>query len=57
MMYAIQNMELRSNHACSGSLPENKRRLCTVDVVLVKKTCSFPIRESLVVYLQLYANL
>ena len=52
MMYAIQNMELRSNHARSGSLRENKRRLCALDVVLVKKTCSFTIRES-----QLYANL
>ena len=57
MMYAIQNMELRSNHARSGSLHENKHRLCALDVVLVKKTCSFTIRESLVVYLQLYANL
>ena len=37
MMYAIQNMELRSNHARSGSLRENKRRLCALDVVLVKK--------------------
>ena len=37
MMYAIQNMELRSNHARSGLLHENKRRLRTLDVVLVKK--------------------
>ena len=37
MMYAIQNMELRSNHARSGLLRENKHRLCTLDVVLVKK--------------------
>ena len=37
MMYAIQNMELRSNHACSGSLRENKHRLCALDDVFVKK--------------------
>ena len=57
MMYAIQNMELRSNHARSGSLHENKSRLCDLEIILVKKTCSFAIRELLVVYLQLYANL
>ena len=37
MMYAIQNMELRSNHARSGTLRENKRRLCALGVVLIKK--------------------
>ena len=36
-MYAIQNMKLRSNHAPSGSLRENKRRLCALEVVLAKK--------------------
>ena len=52
MMYAIQNMELRSNHARLGSLRENKRRLCALDIVLVKKnmfiqnqgiTCCIPV--------------
>ena len=51
MMYAIQNMGLRSNHACSGSLREKKRRICVLDIVLVKNPCSFTIRELLVVYL------
>ena len=64
MMYAIQNMELRSNHARSGSLRENKRRLCALDVVLVKNMFIHNQGEgthrvvlSLVIYLQLYANL
>ena len=37
MMYAIQNMELRFSHARSGSLHENKHRLCALYIVLVKK--------------------
>ena len=31
-MYAIQNMELRSNHARSGSLRENEGRLWALEV-------------------------
>ena len=56
MMHAIQNMELRSNHACFGSLHENKYGPSALDVVLVKGTHCVVL--SLVIYLQqLHANL